>query len=89
MALVKERKKKVISDFKRDRHDTGSVEVQVALLTENINSLAEHFKAHVRDHHSRYGLIKMVGQRKRLLNYLHRVDPKRYQDLITRLDLRK
>ena len=89
MPLAKEKKKKIISEFKREKQDTGSVEVQVALLTENINGLSEHFKIHVKDHHSRYGLIKMVGQRKRLLTYLHRTDPKRYQDLIARLDLRK
>ena len=89
MPLAKEKKKKIISDFRQDRHDTGSVEVQVALLTENINSLAEHFKAHVRDNHSRYGLIKMVGKRKRLLSYLQETDGGRYRDLIARLDLRK
>ena len=89
MALAKEKKKRIVSEFRRDRHDSGSVEVQVALLTENINDLAEHFKTHVKDHHSRYGLIKMVGRRKRLLNYLHQVDPERYRKLIARLELRK
>ena len=89
MTLAKEAKRKVISEFRHTKNDTGSVEVQVALLTERINSLADHFKANVKDHHSRYGLIKMVGQRKRLLNYLRREDSKRYQQLITRLDLRK
>ena len=89
MPLTKETKKKVLSDFKRDKHDTGSVEVQVALLTERINGLAGHFQSHVKDHHSRYGLIRMVGERKRLLNYLHQSDPERYKNLIARLDLRK
>ena len=89
MPLAKEKKKKVISDFRRSKHDTGSAEVQVAILTERINGLADHFKANVKDHHSRYGLIKMVGQRKRLLTYLRRIDLERYQQIITRLDLRK
>ena len=89
MPLAKEKKKTIIGEFKRDRHDTGSAEIQVALLTERINGLAEHFKTNVKDHHSRYGLIKMVGRRKRLLNYLRQSDPERYRNLITRLDLRK
>lgn len=89
MALAKEKKKKIIAEFRREKRDTGSVELQVALLTEHINGLAEHFKTHLKDHHSRYGLIKMVGKRKRLLNYLQRKDPERYKNLITRLDLRK
>ena len=89
MALAKEKKKKVISDYKREKNDTGSVEVQVALLTERINGLSSHFKANVKDHHSRYGLIKMVGLRKRLLSYVNRISPERYKSLITRLDLRK
>lgn len=89
MPLAKEKKKKVISDLRRDKRDTGSVEVQVGLLTERINSLSDHFKSHTKDHHSRYGLIKMVGQRKRLLNYLNELDPERYRALIARLDLRK
>ena len=89
MPLSKEKKRKVVSDFKRGRTDTGSAEVQVALLTEQINGLAEHFQTHKKDHHSRYGLIQMVGKRKSLLNYLRRVDPERYQNLIARLDLRK
>ena len=89
MALKKEKKKKVIAEYRRDKHDTGSAELQVALLTERINELSEHFKAHVKDHHSRYGLIKMVGQRKSLLSYIHKTDPESYRSLITRLDLRK
>lgn len=89
MSLTKEKKKKVISDYKTDKHDTGSAEVQVALLTERINELSEHFKSHVKDHHSRYGLIKLVGQRKRLLAYLNRTNPESYKKLIARLELRK
>jgi small subunit ribosomal protein S15 len=89
MSLTKEKKKKVIADYKRDKHDTGSAEVQIALLTERINELSSHFKAHVKDHHSRYGLIKMVGQRKRLLSYLNQTNPESYKKLLVRLDLRK
>lgn len=89
MSLAKEKKKKVIGDYKREKNDTGSVEVQVALLTERINGLSDHFKSNVKDHHSRYGLIRMVGQRKRLLSYLNRTAPERYKSLITRLELRK
>lgn len=90
MVMPKDKKKKIILDFKREKKDTGSPEVQVALLTERINSLtATHFNTHVKDHHSRYGLIKMVGQRKRLLQYLQNIDPKKYKEIITRLDLRK
>ena len=88
--MAKEKKKKIISDFKRDKKDTGSPEIQVAILTERINSLtASHFDTHVKDHHSRYGLIKMVGLRKRLLQYLQKTDSKKYKDIIARLDLRK
>jgi small subunit ribosomal protein S15 len=89
MALLKEKKKQIISDHARTKHDTGSVEVQVAILTERINSLSSHFESHVKDHHSRYGLIKMVGQRKKLLNYVQKNSPDRYKKLIARLDLRK
>jgi small subunit ribosomal protein S15 len=89
MVLAKDKKKKKIEEFRVNKHDTGSVEVQVALLTERINNLSEHFKVNVKDHHSRYGLIQMVGLRKRLLNYLRRTHPDRYQKLIARLDLRK
>ena len=89
MPLAKEKKKSIVAEFKRDKKDTGSAEVQVALLTERINTLTGHFNTHVKDHHSRYGLIKMVGKRKRLLQYLQEIDPKRYKELITRLDLRK
>jgi small subunit ribosomal protein S15 len=89
MALLKEKKKQIMSDHGRGKHDTGSVEVQVAMLTERINGLSSHFESHVKDHHSRYGLIKMVGQRKKLLNYLQKNSPDRYKKLIARLDLRK
>ena len=90
MVMAKEKKKKIITDFKREKKDTGSPEVQIAILTERINSLtASHFSTHVKDHHSRYGLIKMVGQRKKLLQYLQNIDVKRYKEIITRLDLRK
>ena len=89
MSLTKEKKKKIITEFRKEKRDTGSVELQVALLTERINELAEHFKTHGKDHHSRYGLIKMVGRRKRLLNYLQEKNPEGYKHLITRLDLRK
>ncbi len=89
MALTTEKKKKIIGDHKLAKNDTGSTEVQIALLTERINELSGHFKAHVKDHHSRYGLIKMVGQRKRLLSYLQQTDADRYKKLIVRLDLRK
>lgn len=89
MSLTKDKKKKLVSDYRRDKHDTGSPEVQIALLTERINELSEHFKANMKDHHSRYGLIKMVGQRKKLLAYLNRMNPDSYKKLIARLDLRK
>ncbi|MDI6784923.1 MAG: 30S ribosomal protein S15, partial [bacterium] len=78
MPLLKERKQAVIEENKMHESDTGSPEVQIALLTERINSLADHFKAHVKDHHSRRGLLKMVGKRRRLLNYLRKKSPGRY-----------
>jgi small subunit ribosomal protein S15 len=86
---VKEKKKELIKDFKMHEGDTGSAGVQIALLTERINSLSGHFKAHRRDHHSRQGLLRMVSIRRRLLDYLKRKDQKAYQDIIKRLDLRK
>jgi small subunit ribosomal protein S15 len=89
MPIVKEKKKKVITDFRRSKNDTGSSEVQIALLTERINQLSKHFETNPKDHHSRYGLIKMVGLRKRLLSYLKTVAPERYKDIIARLELRK
>jgi len=87
--LAKEKKTDVITTYRRQDNDTGSPEVQVALLTERINSLTEHFKAHPKDHHSRRGLLKMVGQRRRLLSYLQKADNARYRSLIEKLGLRK
>jgi small subunit ribosomal protein S15 len=89
VALSKERKQQIINEFKTHENDTGSPEVQVAILTERINQLTEHFKVHKKDHHSRRGLLKMVAQRKKLLNYLKRTDFQRYERLIERLGLRK
>ena len=85
----KERKTEVISSYKTHEGDTGSPEVQVALLSERINYLTEHFKIHAKDHHSRRGLLKLVGQRRRLLDYLKSKDSERYADLIKRLGIRK
>ena len=89
MALVKEKKKEIIKTFKSNEKDTGSPSVQIALLTERINSLSSHFKEHKRDHHSRHGLLRMVSIRRRLLEYLKRKDLKEYQGLLKKLDLRK
>lgn len=89
MALVKEKKKEIVKSFKVHDKDTGSPSVQIALLTERINSLSEHFKAHKKDHHSRHGLLRMVSIRRRLLDYLKRSDQKTYSDIIKKLDLRK
>ena len=82
-------KSETISKYKRQDNDTGSPEVQVALLTERINHLTEHFKVHKKDHHSRRGLLKMVGQRRRLLIYLKKKDITRYRELIKSLGLRR
>lgn len=87
--LDKETKAKIVAEFGRSQNDTGSVEVQVALLTARINGLQGHFATHKKDHHSRRGLLKMVSQRRRLLDYLKRTDPDRYLALIQRLGLRK
>ena len=89
MAQNAERKKEVIEDFKTHETDTGSPEVQIALLSERISYLTEHFKTHKKDHHSRRGLLKLVGQRRRLLDYLKRKDVSRYQGVIKRLGLRR
>ena len=89
MTLTPERKKDLIDDFRKHSTDTGSPEVQIALLTERIVTLTEHFKIHKKDHHSRRGLLKLVGQRRRLLNYLKRKDVGRYRELIGRLGIRK
>jgi small subunit ribosomal protein S15 len=83
------RKLEVLTDHRQHETDTGSPEVQVALLTERINELSEHFKVHAKDHHSRRGLLKMVSRRRRLLDYLHRKDVERYRGLIGRLGLRR
>ncbi len=89
MALTKDKKTEIVNEFKRNEHDTGSVEVQVAILTNEINALTDHLKVHIHDHHSRRGLLKKVGQRKSLLNYLAKKDVKRYRELINKLGLRK
>ena len=89
LVLVKEKKKELIKDFKVHEKDTGSPSIQIALLTERINSLSGHFKTHKRDHHSRQGLLRMVSIRRRLLEYLKQKDRQGYQDIIKKLDLRK
>ena len=89
MALSKDKKDKIISEFARGKGDTGSVEVQVALLTERINRLTEHMKEHAHDYHTNRGLLQLVGKRKSLLDYLKRVDVARYRELIKKLNLRK
>lgn len=82
-------KSDIITAFRQHPSDTGSPEVQVALLSERINHLTRHFADHAKDHHSRLGLLRLVGQRRRLLNYLRRTDPARYRDVIQRLGIRK
>ena len=89
MPLTTEKKKTIITDYARQENDTGSPEVQVALLTERIRYLQEHLEVHKKDHHTRRGLLKMVGARRRLLDYLRREDLTRYQTLIQRLGLRR
>ena len=89
MALSTERKSEIVGDFKRGAADTGSPEVQIALLSARINGLGEHFSAHKRDHSSRRGLLKLVGQRRRLLAYLVRNDVDRYRTVISSLGLRR
>jgi small subunit ribosomal protein S15 len=89
MTLDIAKKRDIIESFKIHDHDTGSPEVQIALLTERISYLTEHFKTHKKDHHSRRGLLKLVAQRKRLLNYLKTADKGRYDKVIERLGLRK
>jgi small subunit ribosomal protein S15 len=89
MALVKEQKDTIIADFRTHEVDTGSSEVQIAVLSARINYLTEHFKTHKKDHHSRRGLLKLVGRRRRLLDYLRRQDFARYQHVITRLGIRR
>jgi len=87
--MTKERKQEIINTYKRDEKDTGSPEVQIALLTERINELTEHLKIHKKDNHSRRGLLKMVGKRRNLLNYLAKKDENRYKEIVEKLNLRK
>ena len=89
MALTKERKAELVSKFGKDSNDTGSIEVQIAILTEEINTLTEHFKEHKQDHHSKRGLLRKVGQRRSLLNYLIKNDVTRYRAIVKELGLRK
>lgn len=89
MTKVLENKTKIIDEFKVHARDTGSAEVQIALLTERINTLGEHFKQHKKDFHSRRGLLLMVGRRRRLLNYLKTKDIKKYEEILGKLNLRK
>ncbi len=87
--MTKERKQEIINTYKRTENDTGSSEVQIALLTERINELTEHLKVHKKDNHSRRGLLKMVGERRSLLRYLSEKDVQRYRDIVEKLGLRK
>ncbi len=87
--MTKERKQEIINTYKRDENDTGSSEVQIALLTERIQELTEHLKVHPKDNHSRRGLLKMVGKRRNLLNYLAKTDLDKYRDIAQKLSLRK
>lgn len=89
MALTKEVKQEIIKNFGRDKNDTGSVEVQVAILTKEIDTLTEHLKEHKHDYHSKRGLLMKVGKRRSLLDYLKKEDVLRYRDLIKKLNLRK
>lgn len=87
--MTSQRKQEIINTYKRDEKDTGSPEVQIALLTERINELTEHLKVHKKDNHSRRGLLKMVGKRRNLLNYLAKKDVERYRAIVEKLGLRK
>ena len=87
--ISKEMKSEIIEKYKRDEKDTGSPEVQIAILTERINELTEHLKVHKKDNHSRRGLLKMVGKRRNLLNYLAKKDINRYREIVAKLGLRK
>jgi small subunit ribosomal protein S15 len=89
MPLATEQKRDIIQKHKMHDKDTGSPDVQIALLTERVNYLTDHFKKHAKDHHSRQGLLKIVNQRRRLLDYIKRVDPPRYRKLIEELGIRK
>jgi small subunit ribosomal protein S15 len=89
MTITKERKQELIGDFRRSDDDTGSPEVQIAILTTRVNRLTEHLREHKKDYACRRGLLMLVGRRRRLLDYLKKVDPQRYLDSIRRLDIRK
>lgn len=89
MTITKERKQELIREYRRDESDTGSPEVQIAILTSRINSLTEHMQDHRKDYACRRGLLALVSRRRRLLDYLKRVDPQRYVDIIQRLSIRK
>ena len=89
MSLGTDQKREIIEKHKIHDKDTGSPEVQIALLTERVNYLTDHFKKHAKDHHSRQGLLKIVNQRRRLLNYIRKLDPPRYRKLIEELGIRK
>ena len=89
MALMKEEKAKIIKEFAKSENDCGSTEVQIAILTDRIRYLTEHLKVHKKDHHSRRGLLKLVGQRRGLLNYLQRKDLEKYRTILEQLNLRK
>lgn len=89
MAITQERKAELINEFKTHENDTGSADVQIAILTEDINNLNSHLRTHKKDHHSRRGLYKMVGTRRRLLRYLRDTNVQRYRDLIASLGLRR
>ncbi len=89
MVLVKDKKKDIIDNYKVHTKDTGSAIVQIALLSERIQALGEHFKSHKKDHHSRRGLLSLVGRRRRLLNYLKKKDVKKYEEVLEKLNLRK
>ena len=87
--MTREKKQEIINTYKRDEKDTGSPEVQIALLTERISELTEHLKVHQKDNHSRRGLLKMIGKRRNLLNYLAKKDINRYREIVKKLSLRK
>ncbi|MDX6696508.1 MAG: small subunit ribosomal protein [Blastocatellia bacterium] len=89
MATAKETKEKILADFRTHESDTGSPQVQIALLSQRINELTEHFKTHKKDNHSRRGLLKMVSQRRSLLDYLKRINIERYHEVVSRLGLRR
>ncbi|MDP2943184.1 MAG: 30S ribosomal protein S15 [Candidatus Omnitrophota bacterium] len=89
MTIVQEKKKSLIDSFKQSEKDTGSTPVQIALLTERINLLTEHFKIHKKDRHSRHGLLKLVSQRRKLLDFLKRESSEQYQEILDKLELRK